>query len=710
MSISVGLDYNQPLYFFNGIIYNPEFFNSSNLGISKAFADSTYLRRTGIALSVATFTSFQGSVTTYGLLTCEGGVTLSGGLTIDNLTVNGTSSFIGQSTFTLPPNLPAGYEFLTTGIQTISGSKTFLSVLASSGINDTLSISSPIITGSNVVNAPYFNATNPAGTTYLYGTSIGANLNPTSTTTFNAFHPTTTLGNNILTNTTQYATVGYVNSSSSNILASNNTWTGLNTFQSTISTPILSTSNISNSSASLPITISNAGTTSIPTSIDTIRALRIGWNGFQPGQGATDLINCAQGGDGGFSFSATNATFPSRQLASMYTGGGLRLYPNCAGFRIDDTNSGAFNLNISQLGNTAYFNSSGISTTFSYACGNVSGILTNALLVSTNAVSPQVNFSPLSTSTFNSSIPTTTLTPSTANQFATVSYVTSSIPTSLLGLDNTWTGLNNYNQRIQMTIKTDPATTCIGTGAGGNLSTLATGSGNTFYGSSAGIVSTLCNNETVIGTNSGVMTAGNQSYNTVLGSDSRYLGNNNTILGASSGNFSTTVSYSDSTCVGIGTLMTASNQITIGRATETVRIQGILTTTGSTNINNTIMNGTAVVNNDLQINGNTIRPLTISSAAAPITYVGYIPPYIIFIPAAGMSFTLPAPSAANTGQEFVIRKYSTGGGQTIIFNCTGNLPVWVFLNAGPTGSNTLAVTTVWQLRFVSTGALFLQIA
>jgi len=51
---------------------------------------------------------------------------------------------------------------------------------------------------------------------------------PTSTTTFNSYHPTTTLGNNVSTNTNQYATVGYVNGYVNNA----NIWTGTNAFNS----------------------------------------------------------------------------------------------------------------------------------------------------------------------------------------------------------------------------------------------------------------------------------------------------------------------------------------------------------------------------------------------------------------------------------------------------------------------------------------------
>jgi hypothetical protein len=68
--------------------------------------------------------------------------------------------------------------------------------------------------------------------------SPNVNLNPLSTTTFNVSHPTTTLGNNISTNTTQYATVGYVNASipviPASLLSTNNTWTGTNTYSNSV--------------------------------------------------------------------------------------------------------------------------------------------------------------------------------------------------------------------------------------------------------------------------------------------------------------------------------------------------------------------------------------------------------------------------------------------------------------------------------------------
>ena len=644
-------------------------------------------------------------------------------------TLNGPSSIIGQLTFTLPPILPsgyqfitinnqtidgiktfssipilpAGYQFLTTGTQTITGLKTFSSVITSSGINDSLSITSPTITGSTIVNGGTFNATNIAGTSFLYGTSIGG-----------------TLACNIITST----------------------------------------------SSTLPY-ILNCGTVSIPTTTSTVSGMGIGWNGVNGGgTGECDLINYGQyGAGGGFNFSTiTNAqTNRNLGLLSVFANGGFTINPACGQLRIQDINSGAFSMTSSQQGNTTYFNSNGISTSIAFPCGNASGVLTNALLLNANFVAPYAPLIPQSTTAFNffhptttlgnnlstnttqyatvgyvngsiptsllglnntwtgtnafnTSIPTTTLTPSTSTEFATVGYVSSAITSaSILPLNNTFTGLNTFTQRIQMTIKTDPSTTAIGTGAGGNLSTLATGSSNTFYGSSAGIVSTLCNNETVIGANSGVMTAGNQSYNTVIGAGSRYLGTGNTVIGSLAGNFSTTVTYNNSTCIGTGSLITASNQITIGRATETVlipgtaNINGTLTTTGTTNINNTFMTGTAVVNNDLQVNGNIIQTLGNVFTLPTTTVFTSIPPYILYIPTTSMGFTLPVPSAAFAGQTFTIRRLNTGGNQIVGFTCPGSPAVWWGLSFGA-AATAFNVNTIWQATFLCLSGGYYQIS
>jgi len=404
------MSYNTPpSQYFPGIIYNSYFFQASTQGLTVAQANQNYLSRVQIASSIASITNFTGSVTILGSLTISGGLVISGGLTIDNVTITGTSNFQGQSTFNLIPILPSGYQFITTGIQSIIGVKTFTSTINTATITDTVSISSPNVTASSIllvnqitnlssslpytfscgtvaipsginsssglqigwnstgigetdfmnlaqgggggfqfgiitntltyralcamnpysnqgfwlfsncgrlriddrnggafwwgqsqegsqmicsvnglstsftigcgnasgvgstcltanttavtitpplntsstitstgiISAPSFTATNSSGTTNLWGLQTGdanisgtlstANIIAQGLTTFNFNHPTTSLGNNISTNTTQYSTVGYVNSNSaSTLLTANNIWTGFNTFTQTL--------------------------------------------------------------------------------------------------------------------------------------------------------------------------------------------------------------------------------------------------------------------------------------------------------------------------------------------------------------------------------------------------------------------------------------------------------------------------------------------
>ena len=69
--------------------------------------------------------------------------------------------------------------------------------------------------------------------------------------------------------------------------------------------------------------------------------------------------------------------------------------------------------------------------------------------MNSNFVNINVPLTPQSLTAFNISHPTTTLAlPTTANQYATVGYVSSVIPTipiSLIGSNNIWTGTNAFN-------------------------------------------------------------------------------------------------------------------------------------------------------------------------------------------------------------------------------------------------------------------------
>ena len=105
MSSNVGLPYAPPLFYFDGITYDPAFFPSTNY-ITLDFANNQYLARVGIAVSIATLTAFNGlvnfnsSVFFYGAIVITGGVSITGGLTCDTLHVTGLITGDGGLTIT----------------------------------------------------------------------------------------------------------------------------------------------------------------------------------------------------------------------------------------------------------------------------------------------------------------------------------------------------------------------------------------------------------------------------------------------------------------------------------------------------------------------------------------------------------------------------------------------------------------------------------
>ena len=208
---------------------------------------------------------------------------------------------------------------------------------------------------------------------------------------------------------------------------------------------------ISNSSTTQPYII-RSGTMPLPTTTSTIAGMGIGWNAIGGGGfGECDLINYGQGGGGGgFNFSTITSTQPNRNIATLglYGNYGLWLYSNAGRLRIDDRNGGAFWWSQSEEGSQMQMSNNGISTSIILGCANSSGVGSTCLSISTGGVSPNVNFNPLSTSTFNVSHPTTSLgnnISTNTTQYATVGYVNTSIPASLTGTNNIFIGTNQFN-------------------------------------------------------------------------------------------------------------------------------------------------------------------------------------------------------------------------------------------------------------------------
>ena len=637
-----------PSEYFNGIIYNPVFYETNIKDVTLAYVNANFLKSIGVALSTATITTFTGAVSISGLLSLTGGISLSGGITVDNLIVNGTSSFIGQSTFT--------------------------STINTSSIINTVSISSPNITASN----------------------------------------------------------------------------------------ILLVNQISNLSSSLPYTFS-CGTVAIPSGINSSSGLQIGWNS-NTGNGETDFTNLAQGGGGGFQFGIITNTLTYRSLCAMnpYSNQGFWLFSNCGRLRIDDRNGGAFWWGQSQEGSQMLCSVNGLSTSFTIGCGNASGVGSSCLTVNTTAVTitPPLNTSSTITSTgiisapsfnatnslgttnlwglqtgvanisgtlttanitaqgtttFNTSHPTTSLgnnISTNTTQYATVGYVNSNSASTLLTSNNIWTGLNSFTQN-QISIGSGVSQIYVGNSIGnqqsiviGDPTSLATStvSTNCISVGTQSLRQSTGNNNLSFGTsNYTVLTTGSQ--NIAIGTSSGggvTTGLNNIIIGTSSwtsgGNFSN--------CIIIGNAVPApfaSDSIILG-STETVYING------GSQLNNTLLIGLTVCSSNIfQVNNQIKRFESVYTTGIVNTILNPLPYMILFTPIAGMGFTLPVPSATNAGQTFIIRRFASGGGQSIAFTVTGALAVWIPINSGSPGTS-LVISTIWQFTFYSNGTNYICVA
>jgi len=657
-----GLSYSPPIYYFNNITYDPAFFANNN-GISQAYLNQTFLPRIGIALSTASLTSFQGTVECYGLVSFYGGLSITGGLTLDTLTVNGLATFntaplmsgASITSNTIPAlsivngsitqtQVSTGLSFVNLGIQNFGGAKTFNNSLTTNGITDNVNISSPYYTATSLTTNSQFTSVNVSG--------------------------------NLFTN------------------------------------------NI-NTSASTPLTLS-IGTVALPSGTNSGSGLQIGWNG-NVGTGNTDFINLSQAGTGSFQFGTVSNSLSYRALCAMnpYTNQGFWIFSNAGRLRIDDRNGGTFWWGQSQEGSQMLCSVNGVSTSFTVGCGNSSGINSTCFGVDTTNITIYKNLNPTSTTTFNASHPTTSLgnnISTNTTQYSTVGYVNSVSGPTLLTSNNTWTGTNGFTQRL---IQVGNATQFINLGCGnGNIANIVIGDS-----SSLSTVSATGANICISGPATSSMYNTTGSGNICLGGSSATLltsGNGNTFLGSGCGQTITTASNNTivgagawsigtanfSNCTVLGTNApppVANNSIVIGSSSETVYVAG------ASQLNNSLLYGTTVCSSDvLQINNQTKRFHTVYTTGVTNTLINPLPFMILFTPIAGMSFVLPVPSSTNAGQTFIIRRFATGGGQSIAFSVTGGGAIWIPVNSG-TGVASFVVSVTWQFTFFSDGTNYICI-
>jgi len=681
------------------ILSNTAATGSFRFNLNTANVQSTVLEMSGTSCILRSGT-VQLNLTTVNALTCSNNATFNGAYPTTTL---GSNSGLNNN------------EFATVGYAKSIGGTSIL------GLNNTF-------TGTNTFQIPIISS----------GASITSNT-----------IPALSIVNNSITNS-QIATGFQL------VTTNGQTFSGIKTFSSllnstgitdtvSISTPVINTGLITNPSTTLPIAITfplGAIPLSTTTTGDSRNGFLIGWNGLSGSNGETDFTNLNQGGNqGGFLFNNIPTGGSLNKLAALLplNGEGLRLYSYCGQLRLDDSNNGAFNTQIIQSNNQLFINSRGINTQLVLQCGNATAITTNSLTLSVSTVSPQVNLNPVSTTTFNAFHPTTTLgnnISTNTTQYATVGYVNSNSGASLLASNNVWTGTNEYKNTtngIKTTAFGTLTSQYFGSGTGGSTNvvvggnSLATvnvlnagniaicpspsaslgpniGNSNIAIGNSCGITQTNANQNIFIGTTCGnAVTSG--SNNICLGSNAGNgvtTGSNNIVIGNNA--WPTTANFSNCTVIGASTLAPiSSNSIILGSTAETVNIPG------ASQINNTLMTGTTVVSNNIQVNGNIIRPILNFTTGVQNTFTT-IPPYILYTPAVGQGFVLPAPSASNAGMQFIIRRVAAGSGSTIIFSCTGNPLVWVILN-GTVGTASFAVASLGasQSMWFSSGTLFYQL-
>ena len=140
-----------PNPWYNGIIYNPDFFKSNTDTITIAYANATYLRRIGNPTSIATLTTFTGSVSVQGT-SSFGNILSMNSATLANRVINNidyrlqdlaTGSFVGQ--------IYSNGNTLNVINSVNSGSQKFYTKDAGGTSTDVLTISSSGITSREVL-------------------------------------------------------------------------------------------------------------------------------------------------------------------------------------------------------------------------------------------------------------------------------------------------------------------------------------------------------------------------------------------------------------------------------------------------------------------------------------------------------------------------------------------------------------------------------
>ena len=397
MSSNVGLPYAPPLFYFNGITYDPAFFPSTNY-ITLDYANNQYLARVGVAISIATLTAFNGLVNFnsiayfYGGIVIAGGITITGGLTCDTLHVTGLITGDGGLTITA-----GNTNLLTTYINEslFIGTLTQYTEYNQSGANHFIT---------NYV---------PSGLIEFYATtalSAYVNVMTLSTSNISAFEVFIATAGLQISNGSTYTSQYQTGTTFTNV---NTGLAGITVFQN--------------------FTSLNVNTNVMILSATSINLYQL--TAFSAGATFNTVIPTC-------SITATT----TNQLCNYTTVSGL----------ISSSGTALLAAANAWTGNTNTFNSflptsTITATTANQLCNYTTcGLFVNNGIANTLA---SANAWTGNTNTFNSFLPTSTITATTANQlcnYTTVSGLISASGTGLLASANIWTALNTFNAGVTL--------------------------------------------------------------------------------------------------------------------------------------------------------------------------------------------------------------------------------------------------------------------
>jgi hypothetical protein len=402
-----------------------------------------------------------------------------------NSYLNGNVSITGTTSFN--SNLPTSTLTPTTSTQLITksyGDSTYATQSSLSTTNSNVSTNTTNITSLQTLltGASYnstYNYLDLANNLHVYGslqlaglstdlsstianiyTSIGSILSNnnswTGTNAFNSYLPTSTLTPSSSTQliTKAYADASYTASGGTTLSAiqsNNNTWTGTNTFNNNLSMYL---SGSSNTYPTLQISCDGNGTlASCIINLDT-------WNGRT--LGATQIIAYDNGNyssDLVFRTSTPGAVNASSERMRIMANGNIGINKSSPSYLFDingSLNALSYYLNgvaLSNIGNTQYLDISSSLTT------QLAGKTTLSAIQSNNNIW-------IGSNTFNTSLPTSTLTPSSSSQLITKAYAdatyTASGGTTLSAVqsnNNTWIGTNAFNTSLPTSTLTPSTST-----------------------------------------------------------------------------------------------------------------------------------------------------------------------------------------------------------------------------------------------------------